>query len=36
VDLNWYKGQLKQRLDHIRHMTAPDPAVMASGTYHGD
>jgi hypothetical protein len=36
VDLNWYKGQLKQRLDHIRHLLSPEPAVMAAASYHGD
>jgi malate dehydrogenase (oxaloacetate-decarboxylating)(NADP+) len=36
IDLNWYKGQLKQRLDHIKHLTSPEPAVMAAGSYSGD
>jgi malate dehydrogenase (oxaloacetate-decarboxylating)(NADP+) len=31
VDLKAYKGELKVRLDHIRHMQAQEPAVKAKG-----
>ncbi len=35
IDLKAYKGQLKQRLDHIRHLLAPEaaPAVKARGAH---
>jgi malate dehydrogenase (oxaloacetate-decarboxylating)(NADP+) len=31
VDLNAYKGQLKERLEHIKHLLTPQPAVKAAG-----
>jgi len=30
VDLNGYKGQLKARLEHIRHLLTPQPATKAA------
>jgi malate dehydrogenase (oxaloacetate-decarboxylating)(NADP+) len=31
VDLKAYKGQLKARLEHIKHLQAPNAAVKAKG-----